>query len=116
MRTFSAMAATVSGVTAAAGRKRTSSPSPTAGANTPSMTQPWEWMWQLREAPKPWMNLTAPNCACALVPLPRRRWASMTRSRIGSTALTARGSRSRYQRRRFGTHKTHGRTGSGGKT
>ncbi len=47
------------------------------------------------------MKLTAPKRASALAPLPWRKWASMARSRICSTALTARGSRSRYQRKRF---------------
>ncbi len=45
-----------------------------------------------------------------------RRWASTTRRKMCSTAVTAPGSRSRYQRRRLGTDSTHWRTGRGGKT
>ena len=54
------------------------------------------------------MKLTAPKRACEpceLAPLAWCRWASMTRSRICSTALTARGSRSRYLRSRLGTER-----------
>ena len=71
------------------------------------------WTCRLRAAPKRWMKLTAPKRAGAPAPLPWRRWASMTRSRICSTALIARGSRPRYQRSRLGTERTHWRTGKG---
>jgi hypothetical protein len=71
---------------------------------------------RLREAPKRWMKLTALRRARAPAPLPWIKCASMTRSRIRRTALRARGSRSRYQRSRLGTERTHWRTGSGGMT
>ena len=45
-----------------------------------------------------------------------RRWVSITRGEMWRIALTAFGSRSRYQRNRFGTANTHWGTGTGGTT
>jgi len=57
-------------------------------------------MRRFSDAPNRWTRLTAPNRAPgAASGLVCRRWRSITRRKICSTALSARGSRSRYQRK-----------------
>lgn len=60
-----------------------------------------KWVWKLCEEPKRFTKLIALSRACGEVPwLVWWRWASITRMRICNTALTAFGSRSRYQQLR----------------